>query len=178
MLPDGDAPEPRLGLFQAGAGGHCFVLEAADGEFCGLKLAPGDGAVGFGAGERAVGFGKAGIRGAAGVAGALVGGGEFGKAGLQRLVRLTGAVGAGGDVFEVALQLDEAVELLQAQGGGGGGILGPSAKTVPTPEVALDADEALAGFELRLELEALLAGDEADLRQAARQNGGGLDAGA
>ena len=97
------------------------------------------------------------IGGAAGLARALVGRGQFGEPRLQRLMRLRGAVGAGGDLFEVVLQLRQAVELLQAQRGGGGRILGPGAEAVPAPEVAFDADKPLAGLQVGLQRRAFVA---------------------
>ena len=51
--------------------------------------------------------------------------------------------GAGGNFFQIAFQAGQAVELLQAQGGGRGRILGPRAEAIPAPQIALAADKAV-----------------------------------
>ena len=69
--------------------------------------------------------------------------------------------------------LGEAVALLQAEGGGGGGGAGGDGEAVPAPEVALAADEALAGGERGLQARAVGAVDDGDGGEAAGERGRG-----
>ncbi len=59
--------------------------------------------------------------------------------------------------------------------GGGERSVAAADETVPAPEIALAADEALAGLQLRDERSALCTIDEAALREAGAEFGGGFD---
>ena len=88
-------------------------------------------------------------------------------------------IGVGGDLFQIALQLHQAVQLLQAQRSGGGAVFGTGPEPVPAPEIALMADEALTGEEVRLQVSPLrCVRDNADLPQPPRQNRRTADMGA
>ena len=82
---------------------------------------------------------------------------------MQRLMRLTRPVCPGRHIFKVTLQGDQTVQLLQTQGGGGGGIFRCRAEPVPAPEIAFKADKALAGPQARLQRRASIARDQTDL---------------
>ena len=82
--------------------------------------------------------------------------------------------GTGGDFLQIAFQRGQAVQLLQAQGGGRGGIFGTGAKAIPAPEVAVTADQTLPRLQIGLQAGAIGAIHQPDLPHAAQQNTGGL----
>ncbi len=86
-----------------------------------------------------------------------------------------GAVGLGVGLFEIALELDKAVQLLKPQRGGGRRIFGGGAESVPAPEIPLDAHQPLAGAQFGLTLGALGAIDKAHLPHAADKHLGDGD---
>ena len=59
------------------------------------------------------------------------------------LMRQPRALGPGCHLFQIALQPGQLVQLLQPQGTGLRGIFGPRPEPVPTPQVALAADQPL-----------------------------------
>ena len=60
---------------------------------------------------------------------------------------------------------------------GAGRRVGGRDKSVPAPDVAFERHQPLAGLQLRYQFRAALLGDDADLREAARQFGRRLDMG-
>ena len=116
------------------------------------------------------------LRGAPG----LAGGGlrarchlQFGLGVFQRLP-LGGGVGAG--LLQFVLDIDQARAFGQAPRGAGR-CVGGRHKAVPAPDVAFERHQPLAGLELRHQFRAALLGDDADLRQPARQFDRGFDMG-
>ena len=94
----------------------------------------------------------------------------LGFRGLQRLP-LGGGIEA--RLLEFVLDIDEARALGEPPRRAGRR-MGGGDKAVPAPDVAFQRHQPLAGLELRHELGAAFLGDDADLRQTARQFGRGL----
>ena len=153
----------RIKRFMNPASGDTFQVDTA------MEAFFNGGWFGLGPGELAVRFGDAAIGGAAVVAGDLIGPGQFGQPGLQGGVGLRGAIGPGRNLFQIALQPGQAVQLLQAQRCGCRGILGPRAKTVPPPKIAVPADQALPRQQGGLQCRAVAPVDQTDLPQPPRQ---------
>jgi hypothetical protein len=129
----------------------------------------------FGAGERAGGVGGGLVGGAAGGArgslGGLCPGKRLGGGGVVR----AGRGGGPGGFSEAGGEAAQTVPVLKTQGRGRGRVAGGDPQPVPAPEVALGADEALAGPELGLESVARGRVDEPGRREAAGERGRRLD---
>ena len=96
---------------------------------------------------------------------------QFGLGGLQRLA-LGGGLGAG--LLEFALDIDQPRPLGESPRRAGRRMRRRD-KTVPAPDVAFQRHQPLAGLQLRHQFGAAFLGDDADLRQTARQFGGRID---
>ena len=70
--------------------------------------------------------------------------------------------------FGLAQEIAEAVLFGEPPRGGGWGVRGGD-EPVPTPEIAFEGHQALAGFEKPAQALAVGARDNADLREAARE---------
>ena len=114
------------------------------------------------------------LRGTPRIARGGLGGGcglQFGFGGFQRLT-LGGGVDAG--LLKFVFDIDQPRALGQTPRRAGRRV-GGGDKAVPAPDVAFRRHQPLAGFQLRHQLRAALLGDDADLREAARQFGGRID---
>ena len=113
----------------------------------------------------AQGFARGGFGGGGGL--------QFGFGGLKRLT-LAGRIDAG--LLKLGLDVDQPRAFGEPPRRTGGRMRRRD-KTVPAPDVAFARHQPLAGLQLRHQLRAALLGHDADLRQTARQFGGGLDMG-
>ena len=143
---------------------------AFEGETGIFQLALGEVAIRLGAGQGAGSLGNEPISFATGFAGCAVCLCEAGKICSKGVVSLRRADGLGVCLFKIAFQFDETVQLLEPQGGGGGGVLCGGAETIPTPEIAFETDEALTGLEGLLKPGTVGGIDKADLTHATDQN--------
>jgi hypothetical protein len=102
-------------------------------------------------------------------------GGDFqlGFGGLQRLT-LGGGLGAG--LLEFALDIDQPRPLGKTPRRPGGRMRRGD-KAVPAPDVAFQRHQPLAGLQLRYQFGTTFPANDADLREAARQFGRGIDNG-
>ncbi len=122
-----------LGLLQPGSGPQGLLLVSRHGQTRAFQLAARDGPFGLGPRQRARRLGHAPVRLAPGLARRPVGLGRRRKLAGQKFVRLPRALGPRADLLKVALQFDQAVQLLQPQGRGLGRILRCGAEPVPSP---------------------------------------------
>ena len=159
-----------LGLAQRLPRLHRRFLVAGDGELQAFEPPARDVAVGLGAGQRAARLRHRLIGATARLAGGRVGGGGLGQPRLEHVVGARRAIGPRGRLLEILLEFLQPVQLLEPQRGGRGRILRPGAEAVPAPEVAFDADEALAGLQVRLKARPVLAVDKPHLPHPADEH--------
>ncbi len=116
------------------------------------------------------------LGGAPGVACRGLGRGRGLQRGLGALQRLPLGAGVDAGLLQLVLYVDEARALGEPPRRAGRRVRSRD-ESVPAPDVAFERHQPLAGLELRHQLRAAVARDDADLRQPARQLDRGIDMG-
>ena len=162
--------EGAFGFAQRRAGAHRLILIACHSEAAGFQLTVRQGTVRFGTRQRTIGIPHGPVGRAAGIARGLISPRQFRQTGGEHFVRLAHAVGFGGRVVEVFFQPFQAIKLLQPQCRRRWCVLSGRAKTVPAPQIALDADQPLARFKAILQARTVARINQPDLPHPAHQN--------